>query len=621
MEASTPPRSGWLLNHSRGVRHATRMLRIVPLWLALGGSAVAQAPPTTATDAAAPAAKQPGVVELELAGLKGEQRSAALSALGIAAYTTRTTIGSARLERLLGEAPDEIRQALEVFGYYAATARVERTALPDRRHRVAITVDLGEPVRIKEATVLVDGPAAAETAIARRLAGFTPGPRDILDHRAYEAGKAGIERSLQRLGYFDAQLVEHRVEVSRATGEASLRLRWTSGERYRFGATRYEDAQFPDRFMQRFRPWADGEAYSQSQVEAMQQRLAAAGYFGGLEIEPQVEERADGKVPVRVKLTPAARSAWTVGVYYETNYGAGLRAGLDQRWLNDRGHSARADLEVARSLQLASVEYRIPHHNLYGATWLAGVGLRNEDADGIDGRSGLLRAGLLGSWQEWTGIASANALRGNFRVGSRLRGDVPRSNATVLYPELSVTRVFARDRIRPTSGGSLRLTARAASTALGSDVDLAQLRAEGRYVMPMGEAGRLLARLELGWTDTDRFERLPPDLRFFAGGDGSVRGYAWRDLGPRDAAGDPLGAPRVLTGSLEYDHVFRPDWSWAVFVDGGDAFYGSSPSPAFGLGGGLRWASPIGPVRLDLAYGLDDEVGGFQLHFSAGPDL
>jgi translocation and assembly module TamA len=578
--------------------------------------------PGDATPAEPGAAKPPrrGVVELELTGLDGEQRAAALAALDIAAYTTRATIGSARLERLLGEAPDEIREALEVFGYYDATARVTRTPLPERRHRVLVAVERGEPVRIAAVDVTVAGPGGAEPDVVRRIAGFAPGVGAVLDHRAYESGKAAIERSMQRLGYFDARLLERRVEVTRATRTATIRLRWESGERYRFGATRFEGAQFPDSFMRRFRPWEDDEPYAQAQIEAMQQRLAAAGYFASMEIEPQLDDRADGRVPVRVGLAPAARSAWTIGAYYEANYGAGLRAGLERRWLNAAGHTARADLEAAQALQSLTFEYRIPHPSLHGAAWLAGIGLRNEDNDGIDARSGLLRAGLLGAWQDWTGIASANALRGDFRVGSPRRNP-DRSNATVVYSEVSLGRVFARDRIRPREGGAVRFTARAASVSLASDVDLLQLRAEGRYVVPLGEASRLLGRLELGWTDTDRFDRLPPDLRFYAGGDGSVRGYAWQDLGPRDPDGAPLGAPRVATGSLEYERSFRPDWSWAVFVDGGNAFSGGRVAPEWGVGAGVRWSSPIGPVRLDLAWGLDAAVGGFQLHFSAGPDL
>jgi translocation and assembly module TamA len=181
--------------------------------------------------------------------------------------------------------------------------------------------------------------------------------------------------------------------------------------------------------------------------------------------------------------------------------------------------------------------------------------------------------------------------------------------------------VFARDRIRPKRGGSLSFTARAASESAGSDVDLLQLRVAGRAVLPAGEAARWLGRLELGWTDTDRFATLPPELRFFAGGEGSVRGYAWQSLGPRDAAGEPIGARRLATASIEYERSFRPDWSWAVFADGGNVFEGGDVDPALGAGLGLRWSSPIGPIRIDLAHGFDNDDDVVQLHFSAGPDL
>jgi translocation and assembly module TamA len=136
----------------------------------------------------------------------------------------------------------------------------------------------------------------------------------------------------------------------------------------------------------------------------------------------------------------------------------------------------------------------------------------------------------------------------------------------------------------------------------------------------LGDAARLLGRIELGYTSTNNFDDLPPELRFFAGGDNSVRGYAWQDLGPRDADDLATGATQVATWTLEYERNFRPDWSWAAFVDGGNAFDGSDFEPAWGAGGGVRWSSPIGPIRLDLARGFD-ERGGWQLHFSAGPDL
>jgi translocation and assembly module TamA len=588
------------------------------LGLALGTAhpgGAAEAPPPVK----APAPTR-GVVDLALEGVEGEQRQAVLAALDIAQYTDRQTIGSARLQRLLREAPGEVGDALEVFGYYAATARVTTEPLPERRHRVRVVVERGEPVRFTEVEVRVEGPGGSEPAVQRRLQGFHPGVGAIVDHRVYEAGKAGVDRALQRLGYFDAQLRTHQVTVRRAERSAALVLHWDSGPRYRYGELTYEGAQFDAPFLHRFVPWRDGEPYDQDHIEVLQQRLAASGYFAGIEIEPRLDARRDGSLPVRIALTPAPRTAWSAGASYETRYGAGVRLGVDRRWLNGAGHLARGELEWAQRLQAATVEYRIPHARLIGLQWLAGLQARAEDSESVDNRSALLRAGIVGQWNDWNGTASLNALRGSFRVGAR--SVVPdRLDATVVYPELGVTRVFARDRIRPKRGGSVSLTARAASESAASDVDLLQLRLAGRLVLPAGEAARWLGRVELGWTDTERFTALPPELRFFAGGEGSVRGYAWQSLGPRDAAGEPIGARRLATASIEYEHNFRPDWSWALFTDAGNVFEGTRVDPAVGAGIGLRWSSPIGPIRIDLAHGFDNDDDVVQLHFSAGPDL
>jgi translocation and assembly module TamA len=590
------------------------------LALALGAASPRAGAAEPATATAPTASARAGVVELVLDGVDGEQRQAVLAALDIAQYTGRQTIGSARLQRLLREAPGEVAEALEVFGYYDAKARVAAEPLPERRHRVRIEVDRGEPVRIATSAVRVDGPGGDEPTVRRRLERFHPGPGTVLDHRVYEAGKAGLDRSLQRLGYFDARLVRHRVTVQRAERSAVLELAWDSGPRYRYGAVRFEGAQFGDGFLHRFVPWREDEPYDQDHIELLQQRLAASGYFASIEIEPLLEARADGRLPVRIGLQPAPRTAWTAGASYETRYGAGVRLGVDRRWLNGAGHLARGELEWAQRLQSATLEYRIPHPRLVGVQWLAGLQGRVEETDSVDNRSALLTAGLVGQWNDWTGSASLNALRGSFRVGAR--SVVPeRLDATVVYPEVGLTRVFARDRIRPKRGGSLSFTARAASESAGSDVDLLQLRVAGRAVLPAGEAARWLGRLELGWTDTDRFATLPPELRFFAGGEGSVRGYAWQSLGPRDAAGEPIGARRLATASIEYERSFRPDWSWAVFADGGNVFEGGDVDPALGAGLGLRWSSPIGPIRIDLAHGFDNDDDVVQLHFSAGPDL
>jgi translocation and assembly module TamA len=513
-----------------------------------------------------------------------------------------------------------VRAALEPFGYYQPQVEVVRTPLPDRRHRIEIGIVLGPPVRVVELDLGVDGDAADDPTIAAALAAFRPKVGDPLDHRVYEDGKAAIDRALVRRGYFDRRLKEHRIEVRRADATAAIRLRFDSGARYRFGGERIEGAQFPDRFMQRFIAWEQGAPYEQASIETTQNRLAASGFFGAFEIEPLLDERADGAIPLRIGVSPSRPTVWSTGVFVESGLGAGARVGYERRWLNDRGHSARGSAELSSALREVVGEYRIPHPSAQRANWVMGLAWRDESSNVVDGASWRLKGGLATSWREWNGLVSINALYGDFRVGARDLSNRPQT-ALVVYPEISATRIFARDRIRPREGFSLAVRARLADTAIASDVDLRQIRFEGRHVRPAGEGARLLSRLEVGWSDTDSFSRLPPELRFFAGGQGSVRGYDWKGLGPLDAGGRPFGGPRVVTGSLEYEREFRPAFSWAAFVDGGNVFFGNRVDPLYGVGFGIRWASPIGPIRVDVARGLDSERGGWQFYLSAGPDL
>ncbi|MFP5506345.1 MAG: autotransporter assembly complex protein TamA, partial [Gammaproteobacteria bacterium] len=118
----------------------------------------------------------------------------------------------------------------------------------------------------------------------------------------------------------------------------------------------------------------------------------------------------------------------------------------------------------------------------------------------------------------------------------------------------------------------------------------------------------------------DGFRELPASLRFFAGGDQSVRGYDFQELGPRDASGQVIGGKHLVFGSLEYEHRVHGNWGVAAFVDTGNAFNSTHEGLETGAGIGLRWRSPIGMVRLDLAAAVSQD-NALRLHFTLGPDL
>jgi translocation and assembly module TamA len=156
-----------------------------------------------------------------------------------------------------------------------------------------------------------------------------------------------------------------------------------------------------------------------------------------------------------------------------------------------------------------------------------------------------------------------------------------------------------------------------------SDTSFLQLYGNTKWVFGLWSGGRLLTRAEAGVTLIDELDTLPASVRFFAGGDVSVRGYAYNSLGPTDLLGAVVGGSNLLVGSIELDQKISTNWSIAAFVDSGNAYDDLGDfDPATGIGVGLRWYSPLGPIRIDVAVPLEkDAPDNYRLHITLGPDL
>ena len=147
-----------------------------------------------------------------------------------------------------------------------------------------------------------------------------------------------------------------------------------------------------------------------------------------------------------------------------------------------------------------------------------------------------------------------------------------------------------------------------------------QFAPSGKLLFPFA-GGRVLIRGELGYTEVTDVTELPASIRFFAGGDSSVRGFAYESLGPEDESGDVIGGRHLATGSLEVDHPITERWHLAAFTDAGNAFNTINEfEPRHSAGLGVRWRSPLGPIRLDIARAID-EHRDWRIHLSMGPDL
>jgi translocation and assembly module TamA len=530
-----------------------------------------------------------------------------------------------RLAFLVREAEAETREALEPFGYYSPTIKVERTRTPDAPVTVTIDVALGDPVRVRNFDVGIDGEGAGDRYLQQEITAFEPTQGDVFDHAVYEASKAQVTRRLAERGYFDADFISRRVEVTRADFAADVSLRWDSGKRYDMGVITFN--QTPKRIVRdallgKLVYWNEGEYYHQGRLDRLRKSLTALDYFSRIDITPQPENAVDGQVPVVVTLTPAKRDIYTAGVSYGTDSGAGVRFGLERRYVNDRGHKALAQLDYAQNRKTLTLQYRVPAF-LWLDGWytasLQGADEQTEFADTsrielVGSRSGEINRHL-------TAIVSMHLLRERWRFPSGNPNDpiVPYQYASLLYPAVRAEYIDADDRLYPRKAIGATLTLRGGIEGVGSDATFLQVHSTARWIRGMGPDNRLLLRGEYGKTFTNDLFQMPLSLRFFAGGDRSVRGYGWREIGPRN--GDYAeGAKNVVTGSVEFERYFTRDYGAAAFVDFGDAYDGT-PNLHYGVGIGARWRSPVGPVRIDIARGLTGDEAGWTIGFNIGADL
>ena len=257
-------------------------------------------------------------------GLGNKLTNAVERTLEIRRYGKRE-VSAPQARRLFERGKAQAAKALEPYGYYHAS--VEGELAETANGFVAIyRIARGEPVRVSNLSIEIDGDARERKLVQRALAAFEPDEGDILDHAKYEAGKRAVQGALVASGYLDAELSTHRVEVRASANSATVAVGWKSGPRYVFGATSFSGAQLSDALLARYVPYEEGEFYSQAELLRLQQRLTDAEYFSVVEVAPDVEKAVGGVVPINVAVIPAKRSLYTGGVFVGTDTGFGVRA-------------------------------------------------------------------------------------------------------------------------------------------------------------------------------------------------------------------------------------------------------------------------------------------------------
>nr|WP_273543339.1 autotransporter assembly complex family protein [Serratia fonticola] len=514
-----------------------------------------------------------------------------------------------------------IRLGLRPLGYYQPTIEFTFDDNPKLSRPVLIAkVDPGEPVRIAGVDIQLQGGARTDEDYLNLVRTDRPTVGEILNHGQFDSFKSSLTNLALRKGYFDAQMLKSQLGVAEELHKAFWDIDFDSGERYHFGKVIFKGSQIREDYLQNLLPFHQGDYYSSNDLAELNRRLSATNWFNSVVVSPDFTDSKESKIlPLDAVVTPRSSNIVELGGGFSTDIGPRVLGTWRKPWLNDRGHSLVTAASISQPEQQLDLTYKIPLlRNPLEQYYLLQGGFKRTDLN--DTQSDSTKVVASRNWDLSSGWQHAVNL--SWRLDHFTQGSV--TNTTMLlYPGVTVNRTRSRGGLMPVWGDSQRYSIDVSDTTWGSGVDFALLQAQNVWIRSLGEKNRFVVRGQVGWIETNDFDKVPPDLRFFAGGDRSIRGYKFQGISPRGDDGKLTGASKMVTGSLEYQYNVTGRWWGAMFVDSGQAVNKFSDSNfKTGAGVGVRWQSPVGPVKLDIAAPVgDQETHGLQFYIGLGPEL
>jgi translocation and assembly module TamA len=577
-------------------------------------------------------------IDVEIHGVDDDLQKNVLAYLSFERYKRSSAeLTADTVERLHNRVEREVQSALKPFGYYEPEVHSEVTDMGHGDWQVTIDINPGKPVLLDTIDVKVTGPGASDPLFQRITSDLPLHSGDRLSHAAYESIKSDLQRTAATYGYLDAKLTRNELIVDPPNHQARVALEMETGERYRFGTTLIEQSAVQDALVRRYLRYQQGEPFDLTQILRTQFALDDAQYFANLEVLPGDPDRAAHVVPVNIRADRSRRNRYSFGAGYATDTGPRGTLGWENRRINSKGH--RFSLLV----QASQVErYSVQSHYLVPigdpaveSLSLNGTVEQRQLAD-VTTRTLSFGPGVTKVDGNWQHVWNLLAMRTTGESDAGTRTD------RMLVPSVDLASVPKGYLGEPMFQHPFFAEVRGSHSIIGSDSNFLQVHVQAERVFQFAPKWHLLLRDEVGASFVARYSQLPAVMRFFAGGDNSVRGFAYNDLSPttavcrKDTAGKPkldangnctdleyvkVGGKNLITGTVEVIRDLPRNFGIATFFDYGNAFDHFGDPLEYSVGIGFRVRLPVVTLGVDIAEPLSRPGASPRLHINFSPKL
>ena len=532
-----------------------------------------------------------------------------------------------RVERFIDASTKKLLEGAEAMGYFNG-----QFSMTSQRKQgcwiLMIDAKPGATVKVEQILIKING-EGSKLAIFRALHQNPPYQvGDVFVSQAYEDFKAKLKSIATRLGFFDATFERHHIHVDLEKNTAGIELVFSTGKRYRLGEISVKQDVLDKKHQARYIHLKQGDKFDSVELIEQQRLLENSQYYKNVEVRAGYQHAKNGVIPITITAPRRKRYTYKGAIGYATDDGVYIETGVDTHWLNDKGHQLNLTTRFSAKDPAFTMKYKIPlwepehEYATLSSSW------KRSDNDDIRGTA--LELGFSYHRRNDSGWEQVGSLT-YLDEETEIDGNAPTSSQLTLLGG-NINKTERNHVLFPTKGWRLRADLKGAVEGVISHQSVLQAEVEGKFLHSFGDTksvnsvqedqvGKLILQGGIGTTFVGEFDEMPKSLRFFAGGQNSVRGYSFENLGETDDDGDVIGGKHKLTMSIEYEHPVMENLSAAIFVDAGNAFNNIDDfTLEAGYGVGVRYKSPLGPIRVDLAV-PEDNASDVNLYFSLGPDL